>query len=303
LPAVTVCVEGATPIEKSATGAAVTTKLVVAEWVRAPLVPVTVRVDVAAGVVVLVVTVIVEDPLVAIVGGEKLAEAPVGKPLALSVTVPVNPFRAPMVTVYVVELPAVTVCVEGATPIEKSATGAAVTTRLVVAEWLKAPLVPVTVRVDVAAGVVVLVVTVIVEVPLAVTVVGLKLAEAPVGNPLALSVTTPVNPFRAPIVTVYVVELPALTVWEAGDAEREKSGADATTRLEVAECVRLPLVPVIVSVEVPVGVVPVVVTVIVEVPLVVTVAGEKLALAPVGRPLALSVTVPVNPFRAPIVTV
>ena len=84
----------------------------------------------------------------------------------------------------------------------------------------------------------------------------------------------------------------------------EKSAAAETTRLEVAECVRLPLVPVIVSVEVPVGVLPlVVVTVIVEVPLVVTVAGEKLALAPVGKPLALSVTVPANPFSAPMVTV
>ena len=69
-----------------------------------------------------------------------------------------------------------------------------------------------TVRVEVAAGVVVLVVTVIVDVPLVVTVVGLKLAEAPEGNPLALNVTVPVNPLRAPIVTVYVVELPAVTV-------------------------------------------------------------------------------------------
>ena len=65
--------------------------------------------DVAAGVVVPVVTVIVELPLAVIVGGEKLAEAPVGRPLALRVTIPVNPFSAPMVTVYVVELPAVTV--------------------------------------------------------------------------------------------------------------------------------------------------------------------------------------------------
>ena len=64
------------------------------------------------------------------------------------------------------------------------------------------------------------------------------------------------------------------------------------------------VVPIIVSVEVPVGVLPfVVVTVIVEVPLVVTVAGEKLAVAPAGKPLELSVTVPVNPFSAPMVTV
>ena len=84
----------------------------------------------------------------------------------------------------------------------------------------------------------------------------------------------------------------------------EKSAAAETTWLEVAECVRLPFVPVIVSVEVPVGVLPfVVVTVIVEVPLVVTVAGEKLAVASAGKPLALSVTVPVNPLNAPMVTV
>jgi hypothetical protein len=76
-----------------------------------------------------------------------------------------------------------------------------------------------------------------------------------------------------------------------------------TTRVVVVECVRLPLVPVRVSVEVPTGVVPAVVTVSVEVPLPLIVAGEKLAVAPVGNPLALRVTVPVNPFNAPIVTV
>ena len=85
----------------------------------------------------------------------------------------------------------------------------------------------------------------------------------------------------------------------------EKSGAAvvATTRLVVATCVRLPLVPVIVSGDVPVGVVLAVVTVMVEEPLPVIVAGEKLAEAPVGKPLAVRVTVPVNPFSAPMVTV
>jgi hypothetical protein len=76
-----------------------------------------------------------------------------------------------------------------------------------------------------------------------------------------------------------------------------------TTRVVVAEWVRLPLVPVMVSVELPVGVVPAAVTVSVEGPLPLMVAGEKLAVAPVGKPLALRVTVPANPFRAPTVTV
>jgi hypothetical protein len=100
-----------------------------------------------------------------------------------------------------------------------------------------------------------------------------------------------------------VVEFPGFTVWEAGEAETEKSGAAATTSVAVAEWVRLPLVPVIVSGELPVVVAPLVITVIVEVPLAVTVAGEKLAVASAGKLLAVNVTVPVKPFREPIVTV
>jgi hypothetical protein len=53
-----------------------------------------------------------------------------------------------------------------------------------------------------------MVVTVNVEFPVPVTVAGEKLAVAPVGNPLALNVTTPVNPFSAPMLAVYVVALP-----------------------------------------------------------------------------------------------
>jgi hypothetical protein len=58
-----------------------------------------------------------------------------------------------------------------------------------------------------------------------------------------------------------------------------------------------------VSEEVPTGVVPLVVMVRVELPDPVTVAAEKLAVAPVGSPLALSVTAPENPFNAPMVVV
>ena len=57
----------------------------------------------------------------------------------------------------------------------------------------------------------------------------------------------------------------------------------------------MPLVPVIVMENVPVGVVLLVLTVIVEEPDVVTDVGLKLALAPVGNPLALRLTVPVKP--------
>jgi hypothetical protein len=100
-----------------------------------------------------------------------------------------------------------------------------------------------------------------------------------------------------------VVEFPGVTVCDEGVAEMEKSEAAETTRVVVVECVRLPLVPVMISVDVPTGVVLAVVTVSVEVPLPLIVAGEKLAVAPVGNPLAPRVTVPVNPFSAPTVTV
>src|SRR5258706_12831122 len=94
----------------------------------------------------------------------------------------------------------------------------------VVAVCVRLALVPVIVRVEVPVGVVLPVLTVIVEGPLPVIVGGAKLAEAPVGKPLALKVTVPVNPFNAPMVTVYVVEFPGVTVWDEGDMEMEKSG-------------------------------------------------------------------------------
>ena len=99
------------------------------------------------------------------------------------------------------------------------------------------------------------------------------------------------------------MEFPGVTVCDEGEAEIEKSGAVETTRVLVVECVRLPLVPVMVSVDVPAAVVLAVVTVSVEVPLPLIVAGEKLGVAPVGNPLALRVTVPLNPLSAPTVTV
>ena len=85
-------------------------------------------------------------------------------------------------------------------------------------------LTPVNVGIDVPADVLPVVVTVSVELPVPVTVTGEKPAVAPAGNPLTLSVTTPANPFSAPIFVVYVVALPAKTDFELGEVEMEKSG-------------------------------------------------------------------------------
>jgi len=71
-----------------------------------------------------------------------------------------------------------------------------------------------------------------------------------------------------------------------------------TTRVTVAECTRLPLVPVIVRVKVPADVVELVETDKVELPEPATEVGVKLPLAPLGNPPTLKATVPVKPFIA-----
>ena len=90
---------------------------------------------------------------------------------------------------------------------------------------------------------------------------------------------------------------------EAGVAERLKSGAAAalTTRETEVVCERLSLVPVIVPEKLPVEVVAVVLMVMVAEP--VAGLGLKLAVAPVGNPLALKVTSPVKPPDGEMFTV
>ena len=61
--------------------------------------------------------------------------------------------------------------------------------------------------------------------------------------------------------------------------------------------------PVTVKLVVPVGVVPDVLTVMVDVPAPVMLAGLNVAVAPAGNPELLNGTLPVNPFSAVIVTV
>jgi len=103
--------------------------------------------------------------------------------------------------------------------------------------------------VNVPTGVLLRVVMVSALVPDPVTEAGLKVAVVRDGNPVALRLTLPEKPFSEPTVTVYVVLEPRVTVREDGVAETVKSGfRPVTTRVTVAECVRVPLVPVIVRV-------------------------------------------------------
>jgi hypothetical protein len=76
-----------------------------------------------------------------------------------------------------------------------------------------------------------------------------------------------------------------------------------TFRVTLAECVSEPLVPVMVTVELLDGLPDRVVTVSVELPGALIGAGEKEAVAPVGKPDAAKLTEPWNPFSAPRFTV
>jgi hypothetical protein len=188
----------------------------------------------------------------------------------------------------------------GATVIPKSG---AVTSNMTLVVWSN-PSVPVPVIVIVAfpGGVFDEVVTVIVELVPGVMDAGLKLADAPVGAPLADRATWSENPKRAFKLTVYVALPPGLAEELLGEAVTVKSGP-ATFRVTLVECVSEPLVPVIVRVDVPIGVPAPVVIVRTELPDVLIEVGLKDGVAPDGRPVAVSATLPLNVPSAPTLTV
>jgi len=111
------------------------------------LLPVIVKLYVPAGVVLLVFTVNVDEPLPVTLVGVNVGLAPDGRPLTLKPTVPLKPFKAETETVYVVPEPAVTVRDDGVALIEKSGDGAwAFTVSVAEAVCVRPPPVPVIVR-------------------------------------------------------------------------------------------------------------------------------------------------------------
>ena len=102
------------------------------------------------------------------------------------------------------------------------------------------------------------------------------------------------------------VKLRLIDVSEAAVAVRLEGGCGGgglTVKVTFAVCDKLPLVPVIVSVDAPSGVELAVATLSVDEPEPLIEAGLKLAVAPEGKPLALKATVPLNPFCAAMLTV
>jgi hypothetical protein len=105
------------------------------------------------------------------------------------------------------------------------------TVRLAVVARTNEPLVPVIVSVEVPRGVLDDVLTVRIELPEPETVDGLNEAVAPVGKPLTVNITVPVNcPFGVTMAAKLAL-LPGKIVCEVGDEDNEKSGDTVIVRV------------------------------------------------------------------------
>ena len=67
-----------------------------------------------------------------------------------------------------------------------------------------------------------------VEEPLPAILVGAKLAVAPEGNPVILSLTVPINPSVSAVEITTLALDPAVAVWDSDEAEIEKSPTGVT---------------------------------------------------------------------------
>jgi len=226
-PATIVSFDGAAVSEKSGGGGAVEmVSAAVAEWLSVPDVPVKVTVELPAVAVEAAVSV----TFCAVPGVKEsvagLAVTPVGSPVIVMVTVPVKPMAGTAFTATGWPVPPATiVSFDGEAVTEKSGGGGAVEmVSAAVAEWLRAPDVPVKVTVELPA--------VAVEAAVSVTfcaVPGVKesvagLAVTPVGSPVSETATAPEKPLPGTAFTlIFCPWPPATIVTVAGVAVIEKS--------------------------------------------------------------------------------
>jgi hypothetical protein len=175
------------------------------------------------------VIVIVEEPPEVTEPGLKPTLAPVGCPLAVSVTVCAEPV---VVAVEIVEVPLApwaTLTLDGLAPMEKS-DGAVVTVSATVVECVAVAPVAVTVIVYGPGTVPAPTLMVIVDEPPVFTDPGLKLTVVPGGCPLELSVTVCAEPLVIAVETVIVPEPSCTTLTLEGADEIEKSDGGAVVQ-------------------------------------------------------------------------
>jgi hypothetical protein len=226
--------------------------------------------------------------------GLKDGVTPLGRPDAERLTLPLKPFCGVTLIVLVPLAPCTIVTLLGDVESVKFANATAFTVREIVAAFDKLPEVPAIVSVNVP----------VVAVPLAVSVnvlvvdvlLGLKDAVTPLGRPVAHKLTLSLKPFCG----VTVIELlplpPCGIVTLLGDAESVKFATRAafTVREIVVALDKLPEVPVMVTVTVPVAAA--LLAVNVKVLAVDVLLGLKDAITPLGKPVADKLTFPLKPF-------
>lgn len=164
--------------------------------------------------------------------------------------------------------------------------------REIVVVLVSAPDIPVTVMVTVPVVAVLLALSVNVLVP--VVLAGLNAAVTPVGKPEADKATVPLKPLSGFTVMALEPLPPCAIVSELGDAESVKFGGGLTVRESVVELVRLPAVPVTVTVAGPVAAVLLAVSVNMLVPVVPV--GLNDAVTPEGKPEADRLTLLLKPL-------
>ncbi len=265
--------------------------------VRVPEVPVIVTVEVPVGAVPAAVNVTTLVPVAGLVA--KAAVTPVGRAVAARLTGLLKPYAPVIVTVLVAVPFCITVSVAGAAARVKLAGG--VTVRGMEVEDVREPEVPVivTVAVPVAA------VLVAVKVTTLVLVAGLteKDAVTPAGRPVAARVTDPVKPPTSVMVSVLVAVEPWLIVRVVGEGAIVKPGAALTVSAIVVVWESVPEVPVMVTVTGPPTVAVLAAVSVRTLELVVVGLGLKLAVTPVGNPVAARVTPLAKPFTGVTVMV
>jgi len=277
-----------------------TVRLIEVVRVSMPLVPVTGTVAVLTVAVGEAVNVKVLVPVVGF--GVNVAVTPAGKPPMLKATLPVKPPLRVAVIVLVAVPPCRTETLPGFANSAKFG-GLLTTVSAIGVVWMSEPLVPVIVTVAGPTAAVTEAVNVTTLVP--VVEAGLNTAVTPVGKPLAVKATVPVNPFRVATVMVLVAVPPCKTETLAGMAKSEKFGGwtAVTFKLMIAVRVRLraAFMPAMVTLTVPVAAVAEAVNVSVLVPVVD--AGLKAAVTPDGRAPTLSATLLLNPPKGVTVMV
>jgi hypothetical protein len=268
--------------------AAITVKATVVEFVKLTDVPVTATVAVPVVAVPLAIRVRV---LEAVAGfGLNEAVTPLGRPDADKVTPLAKPFCGVTVMVLVPPVPCETLKLLG--DAERVNFGPAFTFTETAVLLVKPPTVPVAVTENVPVAAVL--VAVRVRVLEAVAGFGLNEAVTPLGRPNADKLTLLLKPFCGVTVILLVPLAPCATLTLLGDAESAKFPTTVTSSVVVVELLRLPEVPVIVRVTIPVAAV----LLAVRVRVLEAVAGFGLneALTPLGRPETDKPTLPLKPF-------